>query len=85
MISWLARWFGCRSNCVMFAVGRYLRDGGYLLFERSPLPGGLIRASWSPDFKCWYSYHAHGVKHWSRLRVMVNQIWFKGFVREYRR
>lgn len=85
LINWLIRWFGDRSNCVFYAVGRYLREGGHLLFERSPLPGGLIRASWSPDFECWYTYAAPGVKRWPRWRVMVNQIWFKGFVREYRR
>lgn len=85
LINWIIKHLKGRSNCVIYAVGQYLRHGGYLLFERSPVPGGLIRASWSPDFKVWYSYSAKGVKHWPRWRVMIRQFWFDGYVREYRR
>lgn len=85
LINWLIKWFGDRSNCVFYALGRYLREGGYLLVERSPLPGGLVRVSWSPDFRNWYGYHAYGVKTWPRWRVAIGQFWFRGYVREYRR
>jgi hypothetical protein len=85
LINWIIHWFADRSNCVFYAVGRYRREGGYLLFERSPIPGAMVRASWSPDFRTWFSYVEEGGMRFKRWQVMIRQIWFKGYVREYRR
>jgi len=78
----LIDWYRERSNCVFYAIGKFAREGGYVRFARSPLSGGLLRASWSKNGHNWFGYHAHGVKSWTRWQVMYKQFWFKGYEKE---
>ena len=33
LINWLIKWFWGRSNCLFYAIGKWRRDGGYLVLR----------------------------------------------------
>jgi len=85
LAKWIIRWLLKRkhSNCVMYAFCRLIIDGGEVRITATPVPGGLLRASWTPDKgKTLYSWRSVHAKNWSRVRTAINQLWFEGYVKE---
>lgn len=66
-----------RSNCLVYAVGRWIREGGYLIARRSQFyPGPHF--GWSADLLRVF----HFVPNRPRKRLLP-PIWFRGHVREW--
>jgi hypothetical protein len=68
-----------KSNCLVYALSRLYRDGGYLVFRKSPHWWGF-QTLWSDDLKTLYlfAHHNPGCYWWQRS---CPPLWFAGSVR----
>lgn len=54
------------SNCLFWAIGRWMRRGGYVAFRRSKV-GFLPHFSWSRDLKVFWAYGPNvSMRSWER-------------------
>jgi len=55
------------SNCWLYVIDRYIREGGYIVFRRTNYYKNSLliweHASWTPDLKIFYSYLPTQSKH----------------------
>ena len=65
------------SNCLIFAVARYWRSGGYLIFRRSSY-GWWPHVMWSADLREFEEFTTH-----VKFSHVCPPLFFKGFVRAW--
>lgn len=68
-----------RSNCLIWALGQWMREGGYIAIRKShwgPAPHFL----WSKDLRKWEGFVP--VKPKRGLVVLLDKLWFLGTVIE---
>lgn len=63
-----------RCNCLVWALARLWRRGGYLAVRRSRFSPVVPHVLWSRDLKTWWSYTEPGARHW------WDALWFRGRV-----
>jgi hypothetical protein len=68
------------SNCWLYVIDRYIREGGYIVFRRTEYHKNAIliweHAFWTPDLKVFYSY----LPKKSKLKRIIPPLLFKGEV-----
>ena len=67
-----------RSNCFFYAVGKYLKHGGYIAIRKCKHHKFCIHWLWSPDLKNWEAYTTDNdweLQWWQKL-------YYKGYVKK---
>lgn len=73
------------SNCWLYVIDRYIREGGYIAFRRTDYHKSTIliweHAFWTPDLKIFYSYLPRETKHKRILPPLLfkGDVYFKRF------
>jgi hypothetical protein len=71
-----------RSNCLLWALRQWRREGGYIALRRTTMKrrGLWCHFFWSPDLVTWKSYVPQPAK--PPFLGFLPRLWFKGVVVE---
>lgn len=66
-----------KSNCLLYAVGRWRREGGYLIIRRSRLTP-WVHVLWSLDLRTFAAFVPQRAR-----RRWWPQLWFPGRIKQW--
>lgn len=69
------------GNCWLYAIPRFIREGGHLDVRWSVRSQFIPHVSWSRDNKTFYEF-VPIKKKWGVLEGIINSFFFKGEVRQ---